>query len=371
MSTCFDDVVEDITRFGKKIPADKYQSKGNYPIIDQGQQFIAGYTDDNQGLLADTPVIIFGDHTRILKYVDFPFFLGAEGVKVLKVKNSSFLTKFIYYSLCDAKIPDTGYNRHFKWLKQEKFKECFLEEQQQIIDNLDKVNALIEKRNQQLGKLDLLVKSKFYEMFGNLEENVKGWTVDCLGEYTTLLTDFSANGSYELLDSNVIMYDEPNYAIMVRTVDLESGNLNNGVKYIDKKAYELLSKSKLFGGELIMNKIGSAGKVYIMPTIDMPASLGRNAFIFKFDSRINMTYLFELLTSCYGTKEIQQYVRGAVTKTITKESARKIRILVPPIELQNEFAAFVKQTEKAKNKIKQSLEKLQTLKKALMQKYFG
>jgi HK97 family phage portal protein len=64
----------------------------------------------------------------------------------------------------------------------------------------------------------------------------------------TTLTDFSANGSYELLDSNVIMYDEPNYAVMVRTTDLESGDLTSEAKYIDKAAYELLGKSKLFGG---------------------------------------------------------------------------------------------------------------------------
>ena len=208
-------------------------------------------------------------------------------------------------------------------------------------------------------------------MFGDPKLNDKGWTVSALGEYMTLLTDFSANGSYELLDSNVVMYDEPNYAVMVRTTDLEAGDLTNGVKYIDQAAYELLSKSKLFGGELIMNKIGSAGKIYIMPQIDKPASLGRNAFMFRFDDRINMTYLYALLSSDYGTKEIQQYVRGAVTKTITKESTRSIRVIVPPIELQEQYAAFAEQTDKSKLAIQKSLEKLETLKKELMQKYFG
>lgn len=208
-------------------------------------------------------------------------------------------------------------------------------------------------------------------MFGDPVTNPKGWKIDQLGSYMTTLTDFSANGSYELLDSNVVMYDEPSYAVMVRTIDLEAGNLDNGVKYIDQKAYELLSKSKLYGGELIINKIGSAGKIYIMPHIGKPASLGRNAFMFRFDERINMVFLYALLTSDYGTVEIQQYVRGAVTKTITKASTKAIRIIVPPIELQNRFATFVEQTEKTKTTISKSLEKLETLKKALMQEYFG
>ena len=108
-----------------------------------------------------------------------------------------------------------------------------------------------------------------------------------------------------------------------------------------------------------------------MPHIGKPASLGRNAFMFRFDERINMVFLYALLTSDYGTVEIQQYVRGAVTKTITKASTKAIRIIVPPIELQNRFATFVEQTEKTKLIISHSLEKLETLKKALMQEYFG
>lgn len=246
-----------------------------------------------------------------------------------------------------------------------------ISQQHEVVDILDKVNNVILSRKQELQKLDELVKSRFIELFGDPNSNEKGWTVSTLGEYMTLLTDFSANGSYELLDSNVVMYDEPNYAVMVRTTDLEAGNLTDGVKYIDQTAYELLSKSKLYGGELIMNKIGSAGKIYIMPQIDKPASLGRNAFMFRFDDRINMVYLYALLSSDYGTKEIQQYVRGAVTKTITKESTRSIRVIVPPIELQWQFATFVEQTDKSKIAVQQALDKAQLLFDSLMQKYFG
>lgn len=246
-----------------------------------------------------------------------------------------------------------------------------LNEQRKIAMVMDKITNLIFKRRQQMDKLDEMIKSRFVEMFGDPAANPKGWKMDQLGTYMTTLTDFSANGSYELLDSHVVMYDEPNYAVMIRTTDLESGDFVNGVKYIDQSAYELLSKSKLYGGELIMNKIGSAGKIYIMPHIDKPASLGRNAFMFRFDKRINMTFLYALLTSDYGTAEIQQYVRGAVTKTITKAGTRAIRIMVPPIELQNQFSTFVDQTKKIRNTISRSLKQLETLKRLLMQEYFG
>ena len=108
-----------------------------------------------------------------------------------------------------------------------------------------------------------------------------------------------------------------------------------------------------------------------MPQIDMPASLGRNAFMFRYDERINVKYLYRLLTSEYGQREIQQYVRGAVTKTITKKDVRAVHIIVPPIELQNEFESFAEQVDKSKDSVQKALDEAQLLFDSLMQQYFG
>ena len=144
------------------------------------------------------------------------------------------------------------------------------------------------------------------------------------------------------------MYDEPNFAWMVRTTDLENENFTD-IKYIDEKAYNILSKSQLFGNELIMCKIGSAGKIYLMPKINMPASLGRNAFLIRFNNQnVNMTYLFAYLNTYDLQKEIQQRVKGAVTKTITKDEVRSIPLILPPKALQDKYSAFVKQVDKLK-----------------------
>jgi len=242
--------------------------------------------------------------------------------------------------------------------------------QQKIVDILEKTSALIEKRKAQIDKLDLLIKSQFIEMFGDPVTNPKGWEKKPMGHYLSVLTDFSANGSYEYLDSSVVMFDEPNYALMIRTTDLERQDFLFNVKYICKEAYEVLGKSKLFGGEIIMNKIGSAGKVYLMPTLDYPASLGRNAFMFRYRENINVIFVYYLLTSRYGNKEIAQHVRGAVTKTITKDAVRSIPVIVPPITIQNKFADFVQQVDEQKKLIRQSLKKLELKYKSLMQKCF-
>lgn len=300
-----------------------------------------------------------------------------RGLAAITVDKSEAERDFIWYILKSKinELQSKGTGSTFKAINKTTLYDVSfvlppLEIQKQIAENLDKVTHAIDLCNAILEKLDLLVKARFVEMFGDIETNTLKWSKMPMGNYMTLLTDFSANGSYEYLDSNVKMYDEPNYALMVRTTDLEKNDFENDVKYIDKKAYNILSKSKIFGNEIIMNKIGSAGKIYLMPVLNKPVSLGRNAFMFRFNSDINVVFLYHLLISEYGTKEIQQHIRGAVTKTITKDAARSIRIIVPPIELQIQFADFVTQTDKTKSKVKQTLEKAETLKKALMQEYF-
>lgn len=114
----FETVIEDVSRLGTKIQTDDYLVSGEYPIVDQGQAYISGYRNDEQGVYKDVPVIIFGDHTRCFKYVDFPFFMGADGVKVLKTKTDDINMKFLLALLKLAPIPNMGYNRHFRWLKE-------------------------------------------------------------------------------------------------------------------------------------------------------------------------------------------------------------------------------------------------------------
>lgn len=114
----FEDVFCDETRNGTKIQTEDYLDTGTYPIIDQGQSYIGGYRNERSGIYEDLPSIIFGDHTRIFKYVDKPFFLGADGVKLLRSKFNDVNYLFLYNQLQLAPIPNTGYNRHYKYLKE-------------------------------------------------------------------------------------------------------------------------------------------------------------------------------------------------------------------------------------------------------------
>ena len=161
----FNEIFIDKTKYGEKIQTSEYEKQGKHIIVDQGQAEIAGYTNREEGLFKEVPVIIFGDHTRVIKYIDEPFFLGADGVKVLRSKEKNANYKYLYYALKSAKIPNTGYNRHFKWLKDVELNYPDSVKQEKIVDILDRFSYVIEKRKAELCSLDELIKARFVEMF--------------------------------------------------------------------------------------------------------------------------------------------------------------------------------------------------------------
>ena len=140
-----------------------------------------------------------------------------------------------------------------------------------------------------------------------------------------VLTDFHSNGSYETIAQNFKLLDEKDYAYMVRTTDLETNNFSNNVKYISKSSYEFLSKSKVYGGEVLINKIGSPGRTYLMPKLDIYVSLGMNLFLLRLKGDVideNTLYLF--LNSTVGKNIIQRKVNGTVPLTIDKKAIRSL-----------------------------------------------
>lgn len=207
-------------------------------------------------------------------------------------------------------------------------------------------------------------------MFGDPIYNTRNWIKVCFGDVINVLTDYHANGSYQVLKNHVELLDEENYALMIRTTDLEHQNYTEDVKYITEEAYNFLTKTQVFGGEIIINKIGSAGKVYIMPNLNRPVSLGMNQFMIRVNSKANNRFIYYLLNTKAGQNLIQKRVQGAVTKSITKDAVRSIPIILPPIDLQNEFDNNLEQINSHKNLLQNSLQSIQELHQSLLQKAF-
>jgi len=148
-----------------KIPQGKYKKVGRYPIVDQGARFVAGYTDDKSKLYSGClPVIVFGDHTRIFKFVDFSFSLGADGIKLIQPKNL-LNPKYFYYYLCSLTIESKGYNRHYKYLKEKIIAFPEKTEQRKIAFVLSKTQQAIEQQDRIIETTRELKKSLMNKLF--------------------------------------------------------------------------------------------------------------------------------------------------------------------------------------------------------------
>ena len=239
-----------------------------------------------------------------------------------------------------------------------------INEQKAIANSLQKIDDIISLRKQQLAKLDELVKARFVELFGTIHDNEFGYEIKTLQEVceqikdgthqTPTYTDDSVNG-YKFLSSK----------------DVTTGKIDwTHIKYIPEELHnELYARIAPRKGDILLAKNGTTGIAAIVDReeiFDIYVSLALLRPI-----EINSVYLWAAINSVETKQQFDSSLKGIGVPNLHLGEIKKARIIVPPIELQNQFAVFVEQTDKSKSVIQQSLDKLETLKRALMQKYFG
>ena len=241
-----------------------------------------------------------------------------------------------------------------------------LETQKQIAANLDKVTHTIDLCNNIIEKLDLLVKSRFIELFGDVKTGVYKFETRKLGEVAVV------GSSHRVFTTEFVENGVPFYR------GTEIGELANGIKpenpyRITKEHYDRLAsdETKPQIGDLLMPSICNKGQVWMVDTNEpFYYKDGRVLCISPNRELFNCKYLEQFMRE----KTLVEYPKLGSGSTFAEFKIfllKDIDVLIPPIELQDQFAAFVEQTDKSKSAVKQVLEKAETLKKALMQNYFG
>ncbi len=148
-----------------KIKRSEYLPKGTIPVVDQSQDFVAGYINDKERAYdGDLPVIVFGDHTCTLKYVDFPFAIGAEGTQIIR-SNKDFDIRYFYYALRDLPLEQFGYQRHFKYLKTSSIFCPPMQVQHKIAIILSTYDNLIENNTRRIKILEDMAQILYQEWF--------------------------------------------------------------------------------------------------------------------------------------------------------------------------------------------------------------
>lgn len=351
----------------KTISSSEINENGKYPVY--GANGVIGYYDvyNHQ----DATLIVGCRGSCGTVYITQPkSYVTGNAMSLDNLDVSNIKLKYLYYYLNNRGFSDIITGTSQPQITQTGLKEIFVPRpsisvQNKIVKILDQAEEIKRRREESIKKLAELKKSLLNETISNKFNETS------LGELLTELTDYHANGSYKILKKNVELLDHNDYSLMVRTTDLENNEFENNVKYITKEAYEFLKKSKVFGGEIIINKIGSAGNVYLMPNLNRPVSLGMNQFLLRLDSnKANNVFVYYFLASEIGQKRTKNKIRGAVTKTITKEAVRSIKINLPNINKQNKFASQIEVIEDQLLLSKKSLEEIQNLSKSLLQKAF-
>lgn len=240
------------------------------------------------------------------------------------------------------------------------------EEQCNISEVLDKVSNVIEKRKAELCSLDDLIKARFVEMFGYPDINPKGWTECALSEKLNVV------GGYAFKSD---MFDEDDGIPVLRI-----GNINSGyfkpVNLVYWQEDKNLERYAMYPGDLVMSLTGTVGKddygnVCILgDDYEMYYLNQRNAKL-EIKEGIDKFYLSELLKFEQIKKKLTGISRGVRQANISNKDILNLVVPVPPIELQNQFADFVKQIDKSKSAVKKALDETQLLFDSLMQEYFG
>ena len=257
-------------------------------------------------------------------------------------------------------------NLHLTHIRETPIKVPSFAEQQHITDVLDKVDKLLAVRKEQLAKLDQLVKSQFVELFGNL---VIGDKVDTNKKKIGEIASVTKLAGFEF--TKYIQYKEQGDIIMLRGLNCKKGHLVlEDIKWIDKETSDLLPRSKLYYGDILMTYAGTIGDVAMVDADDKYHLAPNVAKITLNDkSACNPVFLMHLFM--YTNDYIMTFASVVAQASINMEKIRNFEYYFPPVETQNQFATFVEQTDQSKLAIQQSLDKLELLKKSLMQEYFG
>ena len=328
-----------------KLQARDYKPAGRFPVVDQGQERIAGWTDDETAVIKEPlPLIVFGDHTRAFKFIDEPFARGADGTQLLKPK-PGIDPLFFFYACKAIDLPARGYNRHFTILKEQDLSYPGEAEQQAIGSVLRRVDCAREQQTALIGNAQALKLAAMRELFtrglrrepqrdteiGSIPES---WSVEPLSAHHSVVsggTPSRGNPAYWVGGSIPwVKTTEVNYCVIDKTEEhITSAGLT-------ESAAKLLP-----AGTLLLAMYGQGvtrGKVAIL---GIEAACNQAcAAIRAIDNHVEGRYLYHYLVSRYDA--IRQLAHGGQQQNLNLDIVRDLPVVFPPDKAeQNEIVAIL------------------------------
>ena len=243
-------------------------------------------------------------------------------------------------------------------------------EQEKIVSNLDKINGIIQKRQRELLLLDELIKARFVEMFGDPVSNPKGWPMPIIEDVvspeknalkagpfgSSIKKEYYVQSGYKIYGQEQVISGDPNY----------------GDYYINEEKYKQLENCAVQAGDVLISLVGTYGKLLVMPESFEPGIINPRLMKITFDrNKVNPYYFQYYFQSDSLKKSLADNTHGGTMDILNLGIVRKLKIPLPPIELQNEFVALVNQVDKSKAVVRKSIDENLKMFDSLMQRYFG
>ena len=364
----FEDCIEKVV-YTKKIQKNEFLENGIFPIISQEQDLINGYWNNSSDLFKiRKPIIVFGDHTQVLKYIDFDFVLGADGVKILQPKKN-IDSKYFYYFIMSTEIKKLGYARHYRLLKEIEVPLPPLAEQQSIVAILDEVFAGIAKAKENAERNLKNARDIFESYLQNVFTNAgDDWEEKKLGSLGTITS------SKRIYKNEYVSNGVPFY----RTKELKE--LANGKNislelFISKERYNEIKKS--FGvpqiGDVLISAVGTIGEILVISNNDEFYFKDGNIVWLKEFNTLDANYLKYALTAFVET--IKSLSIGSAYNALTIEKLNEHKIFVPPLLEQQAIVtkldSISAQTKRLESIYQKKNAHLEELKKSILQKAFA
>ena len=369
----FGGVYERINAKKYQIESSRYLNLGCFPVVDQGKDLIVAYTNDANKVFsaAELPVIVFGDHTREVKFVEFDFAIGADGTQLMRCC-ANFEISFAYYVMKRLTLPNMGYSRHYKFLLEAQYLFPNLREQQKIASAFRSLDALIADRKSAVEKLQTLKKAMLEKMFPRAgakvpEVRFKGcegeWKEKRLGDSVRFAkgkgyskSDIQEEGTPLFLYGR--MYTD--YQIEVDRVDTFCVQRNGSVLSV--------------GNEVVCPASGETAEDIACASAvkEKGIVLGGdlNILVPHANSGLDPTFLAMSLTYGSGRAKIVERAQGKTVVHIHNSDLEDVVVLSPSLLEQRKIGAYFRSLDALISARQEEVGKLKNLKKALLDRMF-
>jgi type I restriction enzyme S subunit len=364
----FPDAVADESGGNEKTPQSEFLPEGRFAVVDQGKELVAGYVDDESRVChAELPVVVFGDHTRCFKFVDFPFCMGADGVKVLRPKVDAHV-KYLYYYFRQLRLEEHGYDRHFKYLKRTEVVLPPLPEQRRIAEVLDRAEALRAKRRAALAQLDTLTQSIFLDLH---REAVSTSRIVPLANVAETSRGSFVNGPFgsDLLTSE--FQDDGVPVVYIR--DIREGEYRRvSQSCVSERKARDLEVCSVHPGDVLIAKVGDPpGTAAIYPKGQPTAVVTQDVIRIRVSPQEAIgEFIVGYLNSPIGMSRLAAITFEATRARFSLRDLKAMNIELPPVDVQREFADRVRVVDKLKSAHRASLAKLDALFASLQHRAF-